>query len=207
MYVYSIVSLAYASSEVSTNPWIAPELLKPELFMPSAADVAVYGQYSLSETRLFAKPADVPADYIAYNPSGVWTEKESGKNLDIMYVRVEPDRSSPGVSHLGKVVARPYIIDINNPEVPLKPYYYALELSGEDPSLTRINRRLPVSGRLQEVWLLGVVDAQPTTHAQKAIKELNGKELSGRAIMVNEARPQEDRRSGGGGGGGFQRSY
>ena len=45
--------------------------------------------------------------------------------------------------------------------------------------------------------------------AQEAIKELNGKEVSGRSIMVNQARPQEDRRSGGGGGGNnnFRRSY
>lgn len=39
--------------------------------------------------------------------------------------------------------------------------------------------------------------------AQKAIKELNGAELGGRNIVVNEARPQEDRgdRRGGQGGG------
>ena len=38
--------------------------------------------------------------------------------------------------------------------------------------------------------------------AQKAIKELNGYNLEGRTIVVNEARPQEDRpRSGGFGGG------
>ena len=35
--------------------------------------------------------------------------------------------------------------------------------------------------------------------AKKAIANLNGKELSGRTVTVNEARPQEDRRSGGGG--------
>ncbi len=52
----------------------------------------------------------------------------------------------------------------------------------------------------------GFVEMAEAEDAQKAIKELNGKEVSGRAIMVNEARPQEDRRSGGGGGG-FQRSY
>ena len=42
--------------------------------------------------------------------------------------------------------------------------------------------------------------------AQKAIKELNGYSLDGRTIVVNEARPQEDRpRSGGFGGGGGNR--
>ena len=54
----------------------------------------------------------------------------------------------------------------------------------------------------------GFVEMEDSADATKAIKELNGKELSGRAIMVNEARPQEDRRPGGGsGGGGFSRSY
>jgi hypothetical protein len=43
--------------------------------------------------------------------------------------------------------------------------------------------------------------------AKKAMAELNGKDVSGRSILVNEARPQEDRRPGGGGGGGFRKSY
>ena len=51
----------------------------------------------------------------------------------------------------------------------------------------------------------GFVEMSDITEAQNAIKELNGKEVSGRSIMVNQARPQEDRRPGGGGGGGFQR--
>jgi cold-inducible RNA-binding protein len=40
--------------------------------------------------------------------------------------------------------------------------------------------------------------------AKSAIEGMNGKELDGRALTVNEARPREDRppRSGGGGGGG-----
>ncbi len=40
--------------------------------------------------------------------------------------------------------------------------------------------------------------------ATKAIAELNGKELDGRALTVNEAKPREDRPRGnfGGGGGG-----
>lgn len=47
----------------------------------------------------------------------------------------------------------------------------------------------------------GFVEMQDVKEGQEAIKNLNGKELSGRAIMVNEARPQVDRSS----GGGFQR--
>lgn len=45
----------------------------------------------------------------------------------------------------------------------------------------------------------GFVEMEDDTAAQNAIKEMNGKEISGRSIMVNEARPQEDRRSGGNG--------
>jgi RNA recognition motif-containing protein len=44
----------------------------------------------------------------------------------------------------------------------------------------------------------GFVEMADIKEGQNAIKELNGKDLSGRAIMVNEARPQVDRRSGGG---------
>ncbi len=53
----------------------------------------------------------------------------------------------------------------------------------------------------------GFVEMEDVKDGQNAIKELNGKELSGRSIMVNEARPQEDRRPGGGGGGNFRKSY
>jgi len=53
----------------------------------------------------------------------------------------------------------------------------------------------------------GFVEMTDDTEAKAAMSSLNGKEVSGRSIMVNEARPQEDRRSGGGGGGGFRRSY
>src|SRR3979490_144314 len=40
--------------------------------------------------------------------------------------------------------------------------------------------------------------------ADAAVQALNGKEIAGRALRVNEARPREDRpRTGGGGGGGY----
>lgn len=41
--------------------------------------------------------------------------------------------------------------------------------------------------------------------ADEAIAALNGRELSGRTLTVNEARPREERRGGGGGGGGGYR--
>ena len=45
----------------------------------------------------------------------------------------------------------------------------------------------------------GFVEFEDDEEAKNAINTLNGKEINGRAIVVNEARPQEDRRSGGGG--------
>jgi cold-inducible RNA-binding protein len=45
--------------------------------------------------------------------------------------------------------------------------------------------------------------------AEAAVQALNGKDVDGRALTVNEARPREDRppRSGGGGGGGGGGGY
>ncbi len=48
----------------------------------------------------------------------------------------------------------------------------------------------------------GFVEMSSDEEAKKAIDELNGKELDGRAIVVNEARPREERPRDGGGGGG-----
>jgi len=56
----------------------------------------------------------------------------------------------------------------------------------------------------------GFVEMSDDDEAKKAIEEMNGKDVSGRSLTVNEARPQEDRRSGGGGGGNggsFRKSY
>jgi RNA recognition motif-containing protein len=39
----------------------------------------------------------------------------------------------------------------------------------------------------------GFVEMSDDSEAQKAIEALNGKELSGRSITVNQARPQVDR--------------
>jgi cold-inducible RNA-binding protein len=39
----------------------------------------------------------------------------------------------------------------------------------------------------------GFVEMEDLKEGQNAIKNLNGKELNGRSVMVNQARPQEDR--------------
>ncbi len=46
----------------------------------------------------------------------------------------------------------------------------------------------------------GFVTMSTDEEAQKAIAALNGKELHGRALTVNVARPREERAGGGGGG-------
>jgi RNA recognition motif-containing protein len=46
----------------------------------------------------------------------------------------------------------------------------------------------------------GFVEMSNDTEAQEAISKLNGHELSGRAITVSEAKPQQPRTGGGGGG-------
>jgi len=54
----------------------------------------------------------------------------------------------------------------------------------------------------------GFVTMSTPEEAQKAIAGLNGKELGGRALTVNVARPREERSGGGrresGGGGGYR---
>jgi RNA recognition motif-containing protein len=45
------------------------------------------------------------------------------------------------------------------------------------------------------------IELAPEADMDAAIKELNGKELDGRALTVNEARPPKRREFGGGGGG------
>ena len=51
----------------------------------------------------------------------------------------------------------------------------------------------------------GFVEMSSKEEGQAAITQFNGKEINGRALTVNEARPREDRgnRNGGGGRGGF----
>ena len=49
----------------------------------------------------------------------------------------------------------------------------------------------------------GFVEMSSSSEGQAAIEGLNGKELKGRAMNVNEARPQSENRGGRGGRGGF----
>jgi len=49
----------------------------------------------------------------------------------------------------------------------------------------------------------GFVQMGSDQEAQAAISALNGQEVDGRALTVNEAKPREDRGGGGGGRGGY----
>jgi len=49
----------------------------------------------------------------------------------------------------------------------------------------------------------GFVEMPSKEEAEKAIEEMNGKDLKGSALNVNEARPKTDRGGGRGGRGGF----
>src|SRR6185312_15359740 len=49
----------------------------------------------------------------------------------------------------------------------------------------------------------GFVQMGSDAEAQAAIAALNGQEVDGRALTVNEAKPREERPRGGGGGGGY----
>ena len=51
----------------------------------------------------------------------------------------------------------------------------------------------------------GFVEMAGSDQAQAAIAALNGKEIDGRALKVNEAKPREDRGGNGGGYGGGKR--
>lgn len=48
----------------------------------------------------------------------------------------------------------------------------------------------------------GFVEMSSAEEAQNAISQLDGKEVDGRNLKVNEAKPRENRSGGGGGGGG-----
>ncbi|MGH9971428.1 MAG: RNA recognition motif domain-containing protein, partial [Pyrinomonadaceae bacterium] len=49
----------------------------------------------------------------------------------------------------------------------------------------------------------GFVEMSSKEEGQAAIAEFNGKEINGRSLTVNEAKPRENRGGGGGGRGGY----
>ena len=49
----------------------------------------------------------------------------------------------------------------------------------------------------------GFVEMSNNSEAQKAMEELYGRDVNGRSITVNQARPRQERSRGGGGGRGY----
>jgi len=78
--------------------------------------------------------------------------------------------------------------------------------AGEVTSVNVITDRM--TGRSRGFAFVEMAESEG---AQKAIAELNDRDVEGRALKVAEARPQRDRQGGGGygdrGGGGRQRRY
>ena len=72
----------------------------------------------------------------------------------------------------------------------------AFEAFGQVESATVIKDRFSGESRG-----FGFVEMPSKTEAETAITEMNGKDLKGRAVNVNEARPKAPRSGGGGGGG------
>jgi hypothetical protein len=134
----------------------------------------------LAGVQIINRPIDVPDDHIAYNPSGIWTipEGQPGAGKDVVYLRVEPNRSDSATSHLGKTAARPYTIDLDAGRPCLEPFAGAMTIPGEDPSLTRINRRT-TRGNIEKIWLLSVVDAQPHQDRPDVVKSLRTRIFAG----------------------------
>ena len=73
----------------------------------------------------------------------------------------------------------------------------AFEAFGQVESATVIKDRFSGESRG-----FGFVEMPSKTEAQTAIEQMNGKDVKGRAVSVNEARPKAPRPGGGGGGGG-----
>ena len=130
--------------------------------------------------HIIDRPSDVPADHIAYNPSGIWTipDGQPGAGKDVVYLRVEPNRSNRTTSHLGKSAARPYTITLGAGQPYLEPFEGAMTIPGEDPSLTRVNHRT-ARGAIEKVWLLSVVDAQPHADRPDEVKSLRTRIFAG----------------------------
>lgn len=71
----------------------------------------------------------------------------------------------------------------------------AFEAFGEVSSINIIKDRYSGESRG-----FGFVEMPTKTEAEAAIEAVNGQEIKGRAVSVNEARPKADNRGGGGGG-------
>lgn len=89
-----------------------------------------------------------------------------------------------------------------SPEVTDDDLRAAFETFGKVSSATVIKDKFTGDARG-----FGFVEMPVNAEAQAAMKEINGKELKGKTVVVNEARPRTERRGGNRGRGGGRRSY
>ena len=85
-----------------------------------------------------------------------------------------------------------------SPEVTEEDLKEAFEAFGQVESVNLIKDKFSGTSRG-----FGFVEMPAKAEGQAAIDDLNGKELKGQALNVNEARPRPEGRRGGGGGGRF----
>lgn len=173
------MSREFISPHMSPAPWDDPR------FKPTPADRKLYGEYAVDMTALTPRPDDIPEEYVAYNPSSIWTVDSPEGSVDVLYVRVEPNRSDPTSSHLGKAAVKPYIIDSNNPEQPLVPFDTAETMIGEDAALTKVKRTL-ANGQLEDAWVLSYVDAQPDPDIPNHVSTLRTRFYIGQSLDTLE---------------------
>ncbi len=83
-----------------------------------------------------------------------------------------------------------------DPEVSEEDLKVAFEVYGQTQSVSIMKDRFTGQSRG-----FGFVEMPSKNEGQAAIEGLNGKELKGKNLNVNEARPKTERRHGGGGGG------
>ncbi len=75
----------------------------------------------------------------------------------------------------------------------------------ESQLITSFTQYGAANARIVEGRGFGFVDVDGD-QLQDAITAMNGTQMDGRTLTVNEARPREERSGGGGGGGGYNRS-
>ncbi len=142
----------------------------PENFFCNQQDLRRFkcGHYILSDPTLLKKPENIPSNYIAYNPSAIWTTMDrAGNPHDIMYARVEPRYDN----HLGVTESRPYEIFTDDLSKTPQPYDEAEIKIGEDPALTRVNRL--VNGKMFGVWLMSCVKVIPSLEKPGEVESIH----------------------------------
>jgi len=134
----------------------------------------------LDKTNILPPPKDIKPEEIAYNPSAIQHVNIYDKEIPIVYLRVEPNRSDELSSHLGKTVSRPYYLEPSGNLIPVEtlsktdssdPGLDEYDIPGEDPAFQKI-RATQDDGSVQERWMLSVVSVTPSTDRPDVVDKL-----------------------------------